>query len=309
MTVDVQHDTLARRRRRYGWEAVLLVALIEIVFVVWTVIAHRVMEEDGANTVVSLSQKALSGSVSVLDAIRARVRSSVLVQARVLSEDPRLKSAMATEGIDRDTLNDILAELHKLSDYDQLALLDPQGAVRAVVGNEEMARGGLPAAEILAETSRSGEAAATTRAAADHLVETAVAPLRFGDNLIGYLVVSEKAIDAEDLAAIHRATGAGIALRLGGTVRLAVPAEDAYRAAFEQFPGRSDMAQRFTAAGRLFLGQEFAVAGIKSSARSSWTIVQPADARGEFPRLGLLLWIPPVLFTVFLCVVPLLRQR
>src|SRR5687768_1469279 len=56
----------------------------------------------------------------------------LLTAARIVAEEPRLKAAVNTPGLDQATLDDIAEELRALARWDLLVLTDPDATVLAV---------------------------------------------------------------------------------------------------------------------------------------------------------------------------------
>lgn len=135
-------------------------------------------------------------------------------EARVVAEEPRLKAAVRTVDIDQATLEDVAGELRRASGADLFLLTDRGGAVVAD-----------PAASGLGPlTSRPGfvsVAAAgggvTTWEAKGALYQVPVLPLRFGSDVVGYLVTGYLLSD-EVLAAARAQTGCDAALLVNGRV-------------------------------------------------------------------------------------------
>src|SRR5688572_11813950 len=95
---------------------------------------------------------------TVFEMMRTRSQENLRVQARVLSEDPRLKATLATEGIDEVTVADILADLEQLRRGGVLMILSPEGRVFAQAGAENLRGLDLSTSNVVQKARTSNEA-------------------------------------------------------------------------------------------------------------------------------------------------------
>ena len=114
--------------------ALLIIALTIGVAAVWSLVATRQL----SSAIVRESMGHLDRAKRTFDLTRARTLDSLRVQARVMVEDPRLKSTLATEGIDEVTVADILGDLGKLRGGGFLMVLTSDGRVFAQAGADEL---------------------------------------------------------------------------------------------------------------------------------------------------------------------------
>lgn len=127
-------------------------------------------------------------------------------QARVLVDDARIRTTLATPGIDTATVEDVLQDLHTASGQALYAVLDTRGVVRAVVGADPL-RGVDLGSSSLAKRAREGRSSSDVWALEDRAVVLAMAPVRLGDELTAYFVVGDL-LSAEVLAPDASITGA-----------------------------------------------------------------------------------------------------
>src|SRR4051794_12570795 len=98
--------------RTAGARTPLVVSGIVVLFAVgWFAAARFSMLMAG----VERSQTALTSAQRILEAHRQRVQLVLKNECQILSEDPRLKSTLATPDIDEPTIVDILKDLSKAS--------------------------------------------------------------------------------------------------------------------------------------------------------------------------------------------------
>ncbi len=128
-------------------------------------------------------------------------------QARVLVDDARIRTTLATPGIDTNTVEDVLKDLHGVSGQALYAVLDTRGVVRAVVGADSL-RGVDLGKTSLAKRAQAAPSASDVWALQDRALVLAIAPVRLGDEVSAYFVVGDL-IGAESLGG-----GAGIAAAL-----------------------------------------------------------------------------------------------
>ena len=84
-----------------------------------------------------LTSSVVTDLESAAEALAARLRQArerLATEARVVADEPRLKAALTTEGIDRATLDDMAGELRHTTHWDLVALLDPAGHILALSG-------------------------------------------------------------------------------------------------------------------------------------------------------------------------------
>lgn len=132
---------------------------------------------------------------------------SLEAQARVLVDDARIRSTLATPGIDTNTVEDVLKDLHGVSGQALYAVLDTRGVVRAVVGADSL-RGVDLGPTSLAKRAQTERSASDVWALQDRALVLAIAPVRLGDEVTAFFVVGDL-IGAETLS-----TGPGISAAL-----------------------------------------------------------------------------------------------
>ncbi len=236
-----------------------------------------------------------------LDRDRALVQARLKSECQVLSEDPRLKSTLATRGIDEQTMADILGDLRKLTDSGLLAVLTPAGRVMAVVGEPSLSGLDLSGSSVVKAAEVSAEAALGTWVVGERLFEVGIAALRFSDNLIGYLVTGSS-FGPEVLSRNYQVTGIPVALILSGKVVASAPQDPGLQPAFsalaaeqEPFTFKSLGIQSDNYSTRLV-----ELGGSTPPARLAW--IRSSDAGLDpFSTLSRLLWGPLLLVALFGC--------
>src|SRR5215475_14394059 len=113
-----------------GALSLVILALTFGVAAVWSLVALHQL----SSAIVRESATHLERARRTFDLTRARTLDSLRAQARVMVEDPRLKSTLSTEGIDEATVADILGDLGKLRGTGFLIVLSPEGRVFAQAG-------------------------------------------------------------------------------------------------------------------------------------------------------------------------------
>lgn len=230
---------------------------------------------------------------------RAARQQRLQSECRLMSEDPRLKSALATEGMDRATVEDILVGLRKQSSADVIAVLNPTARVMASEGTEGLGGLDLSTATVVRAAQQGMDAAAGSWVLGDKLFDVAVRALRFGDTTIAYLVLASP-VSASTLQNLHTSTGVGAALLISGKAGPSFPPLPSFQAAF------SALAQEPAALPlqRRVFDDQSAVAQVlevpQTMPQVRVALVRMADVVTEpFGAMNGLLWIPPVVAALF----------
>jgi serine phosphatase RsbU (regulator of sigma subunit) len=124
----------------------------------------------------------------------------LLAEGRVVGEEPRLKAAMSTAGIDRATLEDVGEELRAAVGWDVLALADAGGALVAVRGVD----GASPAPDVVSRALGGAPVTGYWRSGA-RVFLVAATPVAFAERVIGVLVAGTALSDAWAEALARRA--------------------------------------------------------------------------------------------------------
>jgi hypothetical protein len=219
-------------------------------------------------------------------------------ECQLITEDPRLKSALAIQGIDRATLEDILAGLRKQASTDVLALLTPTAQVQASEGFEGMAGLDLSSAALIRAARDSGDAVAGNWVLKEELFDVAVRAIRVDEQVVAYLVLGARLTPAS-LEALREATGTGAALLIAGKAGTAFPSTPPFQSAFASLarePGTVEP-QRRAYEGAEAMVQVVEVPRTVPPVRLA--LVRPVeDFQAPFSRAWQLLWLPPVFATI-----------
>jgi PAS domain S-box-containing protein len=130
---------------------------------------------------------------SAAEALSARLRQArerLTTEARVVADEPRLKAALTTEGIDRATLDDMAGEVRHTTHWDLVALVGP--------GAQILALSGAPSPEglvIAGEHWRTG----------DRVYRLGRAKVAFGSQVFATLIAGELVSD-ERIAEVSQGT-------------------------------------------------------------------------------------------------------
>jgi hypothetical protein len=134
-------------------------------------------------------------------------------------EDPRLKSTLATEGVDEATVADILGDLGKLRRTGFLMVLSPDGRVFAQSGADELRGLDLSGSSPVKKAQASLDAEVGSWVLGGKVMDLAITPVRFGSAPIAYLVVGQ-AVGQDVLKAVADQTGVAVASAIGNAVLL-----------------------------------------------------------------------------------------
>jgi hypothetical protein len=189
---------------------------------VWSFVARRQLS-------TSIAQEAadhLEHARVAFQAFRMRTLDNLRAHCRVMVEDPRLKSTLATEGVDEATIADILNDLVKLRRAGFLMILAPDGKVFAVAGADELRGLDLSESSPVKKARTSLEAVVGSWVIGGKIMDLSVMGVRFGTTPIAYLVVGQ-AVDQDMLKAVADQTGVAVASAIGETVTLTSSPDDA----------------------------------------------------------------------------------
>jgi hypothetical protein len=156
----------------------------------------------------------LDGAKSVFDLLRTRSLEEMRGQGSILVEDPRLKSTLATQGMDEATVADILRDIGKQRGTGMLVVLTPEGRVFAEAGAPELRGLDLSASSVVKKALSSNEAVVGAWVIGKNIIDLSIIGIRFDGTAIAYLVVGQT-VDQALLKALGTATGVGAGIAIG----------------------------------------------------------------------------------------------
>src|SRR5262249_12418101 len=173
--------------------SLLIIVLSVGLAAVWSLVALRQL----STSIVRESSTHLDRARRTFDLTRARTLDSLRAQARVMVEDPRLKSTLATDGVDEVTVADILGDLGKLRSTGFLIVLTPEGRVFAQAGADELRGLDLSGSSAVKKAQGSSDATVGSWVIGGKIFDLSLMPVRFGTAApISYLVVGQ-AVDQD----------------------------------------------------------------------------------------------------------------
>jgi len=274
---------------------VVVVVLTAGLAAVWSVVALRQL----TSSIAVESAEHLERARRTFDATRSRTLDNLRGYARVMVEDPRLKSTLATDGVDEVTVADILGDLSKLRRAGFLMVLSTEGRVFAQAGADELRGLDLSGSSAVKKARGTLDAVVGSWVIGGKMMDLSIMPVRFGTNPIAYLVVG-LAIDQDMLNAVADQTEVAIATATGPTIVLASPRDDAWKPVFAAAAGQDDSSQprAFVLNGETYVS---AAAELEDSghSRPRLILVQPlSHTTTLFVMMRWLLLIPPVLLVI-----------
>jgi hypothetical protein len=207
-----RHISMAavKRRSRFPWFIVVLV-LTGGLATVWTIVARRQLV---ASIVVESTDHLDNADKAFANAI-AREQAELQSHCRLLVEDPRLKSTLATDGMNEETVADILDDLTRLRGTGFLMVLSPEGRVFAQSGASELRGLDLSDSSVVKKARTASTATVGSWVLAGRVMDLSIMAIRFGPEIIAYLVVGQS-IDAPLLQSVTAQTGVHAANALAG---------------------------------------------------------------------------------------------
>jgi len=197
---------------------VFVAAAVTIAAVVgaWTYVTRDVIHK----AITNENHAYIDRARSVFEMMRTRAQDQLRDQCRILSEDPRLKATLATEGIDEATVADILNDLVQLRRGGALMVLTPAGRVFAQAGAEELRGLDLSSSSVMQKARASNEVVVGSWVIGKTVMDLAAVPIRSDAAPVAYLVVGQ-ALDKETFKAVATATDVAIALGVGSEIAFA----------------------------------------------------------------------------------------
>jgi hypothetical protein len=278
-----------------GALSLVVLALTFGVAAVWSLVALHQL----SSSIVRESATHLERARRTFDLTRARTLDSLRAQARVMVEDPRLKSTLSIDGIDEVTVADILGDLGKLRSAGFLMVLSPEGRVFAQAGAEELRGLDLSGSSAVKKAQGMAEAVTGSWVIGGKIMDLSIMPVRFGPKPIAFLVVGQ-AVDQDMVNAVADQTGVAVATTTGQTIMLSAPPDEQTKAMFAAVVGQleSSAPQLFNVNGEGYVG---VMSELEESGQSRPRLVVAqslSQARATFATSRWMLFIPPVLVII-----------
>ena len=261
---------------------------------VWTFVAQRELHTAVTATATARDSETLVHARKSFELVRSRIQESLESQCRVMVEDPRLKSTLATEGMDEATVADILSDLGKLRRTGFLMVLSPEGRVFAQAGADELRGLDLSASSVFKKGQGTPEAVVGSWVINGKIMDLSLMAIRFDTSVIAYLVVG-RSVDQDLLRGVADQSGVSVASAIGNKIVLA--SNDSLGnvfAAVASGAGATD-GRVVEIAGQRYLAS---ISDLEDTAQNKprLVIVKPLDSmESAFERLGWMLLGPPLL--------------
>jgi hypothetical protein len=189
--------------------AILSVALA----VVWSVVTRRELTESGATRARAKLEHAEAGLRHYQELVDAKLRTNL----QLLAEDPRLKSTLATRGIDAASVADVLIDVRTQSGLEILGVLGPDGRTMAVMGVEQYRGADLSASPVVRKADLADGVVSGLWVTGDRVVHIVATTLRLGQRVIAF-VVAGTPLESSTLQRLHQTTDVGMGLVVDGRV-------------------------------------------------------------------------------------------
>lgn len=287
-----------------SWVGVLLSVLTVALAVLWYTVVNASMEA-GAR---AQNEAAVNGADALLGVFAEDVQLRLRTESQLMSEDPRLKSTLATPGIDEATIQDVLTDLRRQTNADFIAVLNPAARVQAEVGAGFLRGLDLSTSSVVKGAQVSADSVGGAWVVADRLVDVSAKAIRFGNQVVAYLMVGAPQTEAT-LQRVYQVTGSGCALLVGGKVSQAYPATGSFQGIFGSLAAEpAAFGTRVMSIG----GKPYVVrlADVKNTQqRARVVIVRPAQETPEPYENARYLAYVPALAAALLTAVAVLRGR
>lgn len=278
---------------------ILFFAIVVILTVglaaVWSFVAQRQL----TTSVTAQQADDLVHARKSFELVRSVIQDNLQSQCRVMVEDPRLKSTLATEGMDEATVADILADLGKLRRTGFLIVLSAEGRVFAQAGADELRGLDLSASSVFKKAQSSPEAVVGSWVINGKIMDLSLTAVKFDTQIIAYLVVGQT-VDQRLLAGVATQSGVGVATAIGNKVAMSSSDSVAKAVAAAATEAGTFENRVFDVEGQSYLAS---ISELEETAQTKprLVIVKPLDsAQTVFETLKWMIFVPPLL--VFIAV-------
>lgn len=292
------HSGVMRHSARGGASLVMWILVTTLTIglaLVWSVITLQQL----SSSIARESTEHLARARLAFDSIRTRTLENLRAHCRVMVEDPRLKSTLATEGVDEATVADILTDLGKLRRTGFLIVLSSEGRVFAQAGADELRGLDLAGSSPVKKAQASSEAEVGSWVIGGRVMDLSIMAIRFGTTPLAYLVVGQP-VDQDILKAVADQSGVSVASATGETVMLSSSPDDIPRPVFATVAAQAGSFQ-----GRLIEidGKTYmtAIAELEETgpSRPRLVLVEPlAQTRAWFVIVRWMIFAPPLLVLI-----------
>lgn len=286
-----------------SWVPAVVGGITVLVAVIWYAVVNAALQS-GARV---QSEAAVNGAQTLFQQMTEDVQLRLRTESQLMSEDPRLKSTLATPGIDEATIQDVLMDLRRQTSAELLAVLTPTARVQAEVGASYMRGLDLSTSSVIKGAQTSAESVAGTWVVGDRVLDVSAKAVRFGNQLVAYLVVGAPLTDAT-FKHVHDVTQTGVALLVAGKVALAAPPDGPFPSAFGQLAGEASPfeTQAMNLNGTAFVAR---LSAVNNTSQARIAVLRPArESLEPYEKVQYLAWLPTIAAVVF-AVIAILRGR
>ncbi len=201
----------AAPRPRLSATRVVGAALILSANVGWYLWLERTLGIEKSNAVIH----DMSDAEKLMLRSMADLRKSLESRASMIADDARLRAAIPVPGMDEATMSDLLQDIAVGTKSKLVALLGPDGTVRAFAGSEPVQYGSLASTAVFRRAVASPNAVSGLWVLAERPFHVALAPVRFGEQeILAYVLVGQR-IPQKRLELIEQITHVSVAIVTG----------------------------------------------------------------------------------------------
>ncbi|GMU60575.1 MAG: hypothetical protein AMXMBFR34_23380 [Myxococcaceae bacterium] len=201
--------TLSRRSRPPVAEVAAVIGMVAAA--AWFVAVRQVAHA----AAVEQQEAAVYRGAELISLLRRLAQERATQQALLLSEDTRLKAALAVPEVDRLTLLDLLQDIRRLDEKQVLGVLSPTGRVRAVLGAPALEGMDLGTSAAVKSALASAGPSQGAWLLDERVLEVGVAAVRVDEVPVG-LVLTGAQLSDDELHLAAQGAGVQVALVLGG---------------------------------------------------------------------------------------------
>lgn len=235
----------------------------------------------------------LDAAKNTFDLLRTRALADMRELGRILADDTRLRSTLATN--DKATIADSLADLGKLRGAGILVVLTPEGRVLAEAGAPELRELDLSASKVVKEAKSSNEVGVGSWVIGTKIIDLSLTPILSDNAVIAYLVVGQP-IDQGLIKPLASATGVAVGIAIGTDWTLV--SEDKLKAMYTLAQNLTTSSAMVELEGTRYLASIVELEQM-GQARPRLVLVQSlAQTSATFSIFRWLLWLSPLLVLI-----------
>ncbi len=267
----------------------ILVVLAGITISLW-------MNYAVAQSTAEADRQALIAAHTIFSTQLKQEKESLLAMTRVIADDARIRTALATPGIDAATLEDIFKDIAQSGGVELLAVLSSRGEVQAVYGGDSLRGMDLSSSKLIGGEGKQPEVSRLWCLRPRCFV-VGMVPVQLGVSA-DYLLLAGKRVTGDPLVELGSLLGVHGGVTLSGSLVLIGDNDSTHKSGIEagaRLP--PNQVHSLTAPGGYLAWTGAVDEGLKD-VRSVW-IRASGHSASRYGSLPMLIWAPAIVLAVF----------